>query len=243
LASCPSPGNSALGSVPLNAADCETRAVGATDCLVIPPEPVVEAPGVLRAAMEALDAGDQATARQLAAAVDRRALWGYWFRTGHEWTKRHRPAAHPPGVRRLDTPSSELTRTVFDRDGWRCRYCGLRVIDRRTLKLLSQAIPAAFPWRNRNGNSHPATVVLAATPDHVNPRSQGGGHEPENLVTSCGTCQYQARGACTLEELGLADPRDRQPAVDDWNGLVASVPTASFDPDQDRQHPAFESRP
>jgi hypothetical protein len=234
------PGDGPPGSVPVIAAGCETRIVVVADCLVVPPELVVEAPGALRAAMEALDGGDQATARQLVAEIDRRALWGYWFRTGLEWTTRHRPAAHPPSVTRLDAPSPATTRMVFNRDGWRCRYCGLRVVDRWALKLLSQALPDTFPWGNRNGNSHPATVVLAATPDHVNPRSQGGGHDLENLVTSCGTCQYQAKGACTLDELGLADPRGRQPVVDDWDGLVTSVSAASFEVDRDQKGPDFD---
>jgi hypothetical protein len=54
-------------------------------------------------------------------------------------------------------------------------------------------------------------------------------------------CQYQSKGACTLGELGLADPRDSSPTLDDWDGLKGftspvDVPRASglrlqFDPD------------
>jgi hypothetical protein len=129
---------------------------------------------------------------------------------------------------------------VFARDGWRCRYCGLRVIDRASLWRLSRALPLAFPWGNRNGNSHPATVVLAATPDHVVPRHRGGSHDLDNLVTACGACQHQAKGTRTLEELGMPDPRDRPPVVDGWDGCVGlpspaavdALPPRDFDPDQ-----------
>ena len=53
--------------------------------------------------------------------------------------------------------------------------------------------------------------------DHVVPHSAGGTNDPENLVTACWSCQFR-RGAWSLEEVGLFDPRDRPLKVDDWDG-------------------------
>ena len=39
-------------------------------------------------------------------------------------------------------------------------------------------------------------------PDHAIPLSAGGPHTFENLATSCGACNYQWKGSCTLDELG-----------------------------------------
>lgn len=47
---------------------------------------------------------------------------------------------------------------ILKRDGFRCRYCG------------------AFP------------TVGALRVDHIHPRAEGGGDEPENLITSCFDC-------------------------------------------------------
>ncbi|MDA7980055.1 MAG: HNH endonuclease [Pirellulales bacterium] len=52
---------------------------------------------------------------------------------------------------------------IFERDEYRCRYCGRDVL----------ADFHSF-----------ATCVL----DHVKPRSAGGGNEPENLAVACGSC-------------------------------------------------------
>ncbi len=56
------------------------------------------------------------------------------------------------------------------------------------------------------------------TPDHVVPWHAGGTGEIDNLVASCGTCNYM-KGSCSIEELDLLDPRLYAPVVDGWHGL------------------------
>jgi 5-methylcytosine-specific restriction endonuclease McrA len=58
---------------------------------------------------------------------------------------------------------------VWERDGWRCRYCGCEVIR----------------IEHVDGERRPPD---AATVDHVHPRRYGGSNRPENLVTACEVC-------------------------------------------------------
>lgn len=54
---------------------------------------------------------------------------------------------------------------IFERDGWKCVYCGAPLI-------------------RGNGTSQPN----AATLDHIKPRSKGGWDNLENLATACRKC-------------------------------------------------------
>ena len=58
---------------------------------------------------------------------------------------------------------------VFDRDGWRCKLCGVHV---RRMKTY-------HPWR--------------AHADHVIPLSKGGAHNMENMQTLCQSCNLSKR--------------------------------------------------
>lgn len=57
---------------------------------------------------------------------------------------------------------------VYQRDGWKCVYCGQKLSHRYSCK---------------NG-----IYILVATVDHVVPISLGGAHMYSNLVTSCENC-------------------------------------------------------
>lgn len=56
-----------------------------------------------------------------------------------------------------------IREAVYERDGWRCAYCGARC----------------------------ATSPERLTLDHVVPRSQGGRGAPSNLVAACADCNHQ----------------------------------------------------
>jgi hypothetical protein len=86
-------------------------------------------------------------------------------------------------------------------------------------------VPGAIPWGESEGY-HGAFFALTASVDHVLPHSAGGGNEPQNLVTACWSCQF-GRGAYTIEEFGLSDPRLRPPVVDGWDGLCRVIGHAS----------------
>jgi hypothetical protein len=181
---------------------------------------VRDAPDQIGATVDALLSGDVETAQRCVTAIDRTALWVSWFAAGMEWAQRHVSGVHTGGIREAAAPTKATVRAVFERDSWTCRYCDLRVVDPTVLRQIGRLMPAEFPWTYRNADSHPAALVLAATPDHVVPLSIGGDSTPGNLVTACGVCQYN-KGSCTLEELELADPRGQAQVENGWSGLTA----------------------
>jgi 5-methylcytosine-specific restriction endonuclease McrA len=74
----------------------------------------------------------------------------------------------------------EVKLAVWERDRWRCRYCGVPLHD-----------PAI---RERtNGKTRPATV------DHVVPRSNGGSNHFRNLVSACRSCNGRKGSFVTVK--------------------------------------------
>jgi 5-methylcytosine-specific restriction endonuclease McrA len=116
-------------------------------------------------------------------------------------------------------PGRKTALEVFRRDGWRCRFCGIRILSLDAIKLLDAIFPDEVRWRvkpYRNRNA--AFNVLASSLDHILPHGRGGDNDMVNLVAACGSCQF-GRMQYTLEEVGFIDPRARPPIVDAWDGL------------------------
>src|SRR5207302_543271 len=104
---------------------------------------------------------------------------------------------------------------MFKRDGYRCRYCGVRLFPKYVLVAFQQAVGTdLFPMGKGNRDRHGAAVVFIATYDHVVPCNRGGLNSLENLVTSCWSCQF-GKYNWTLQQLGLDDPRARSPEASD----------------------------
>lgn len=210
--------------------------------LVHPPPAVELAPDLLALAISALEgpsvpaatktARETARRRQLAVAhaaaraVDWTALEWFWIEGGLEWERRHDSSAHGDfdGARANPNIPAALKRAVAARDGYRCRYCQIRVVTSATLRELELLLPAALPvWPAEMGptavTAHAAECVLRLTWDHVTPRAAGGTNTEDNIVVSCGTCNY-SKGSCTLDELSLRNPFEREPLpVAGWDGL------------------------
>ncbi len=122
-------------------------------------------------------------------------------------------------------PSGEATKALFARDGWRCRFCGCRVVPPKARAAMGEALPGAVPWNEAEG-FHGAFYAIRASVDHIVPHSTGGTNDEGNLVTACWSCQF-GRGAWSLEEVGLLDPRLRAPIKDGQDGLTRLlIPTA-----------------
>lgn len=118
-------------------------------------------------------------------------------------------------------PSASMSRAVFERDGYRCRYCGLPVVPREVMIAFGNVVGEEhFGTGRANEERHGAALVSWAQVDHVVPFTQGGGTTMHNLVTACWSCNY-GKDRYTLEQLGLSDPRDRPPVVDGWDGLTS----------------------
>ncbi|OYX43753.1 hypothetical protein B7Y94_00865 [Candidatus Saccharibacteria bacterium 32-49-12] len=114
---------------------------------------------------------------------------------------------------------ARLQDAVFERDGYRCRYCGNRLIDQRLLRGFAKALGSPiFTRGTTNLTSHAIIHIAWPVADHVVPWSRGGETAMGNLVASCAPCNY-GKADFTIEQIGISNPLDRLPVMDGWDGL------------------------
>lgn len=122
------------------------------------------------------------------------------------------------------TASAALRRTILERDGYTCRYCGLRVIPREVLTAFGAVVGSEhFGTGRANAARHGAALISWVEVDHVVPFQRGGPTTQGNLVTACWACHY-GKSHYTVAELGIRDPRARPPAAGSWDGLTSLHP-------------------
>jgi 5-methylcytosine-specific restriction endonuclease McrA len=114
-------------------------------------------------------------------------------------------------------PTAKTQRSVFERDGWRCRWCTTQIISPSANRHLSSKFPNVYSGGPRNIDYHGLILCAQGSIDHVIPHSLGGTNDLNNLITACWPCQF-ARGEVDFALLGLSDPRLREPVLDDWDG-------------------------
>lgn len=125
------------------------------------------------------------------------------------------------GKRRM--PSASVQDAVYERDGYRCRYCGCRVVLKAVRTAMKAIVPSGINWpSDSDKGKHGAFLALQACVDHLVPREKGGDDDPGNLVTACWPCNF-GKMNYLIEELSLADPRSRPPVCDEWDGLARAV--------------------
>lgn len=194
-------------------------------CFITPIPEIELAAKLFDAAADALILGDKPLAGSLIAKADIPSIMEYAVRiVGKLSMEVHRrtklPNTIPKDSRDCNRmPTESVQRTMFERDGWRCRYCGIKVLSRRARGVLIKTFPTETRWTHPEFKRHAALYVMAASLDHIVPHSRGGRNDPENFVTACYCCQF-GRGQWLLEEVELADPRDRIPIAGDWDGLT-----------------------
>lgn len=95
---------------------------------------------------------------------------------------------------------------------------------------LPRSYDAVVSFNDARGRAHELRYrLLRLTWDHVEPLTRGGPNTADNVVTTCGPCNFQ-KSDCTLEELSLIDPRPGgrpstlQPAWSGLNGRLNSRP-------------------
>ncbi len=191
----------------------------------LPPIPDLEiAADLLAAAADALLVGDLDLARLKLRQANDPVLYQYASRIiGQADPQVHRyrsvaraTAAITKATKRM--PSAADQRAMYARDGWRCRFCGCRIVLDKARRAMRNQVPDAIPWSEAEG-FHAAFYALSGSVDHVLPHSAGGGNDLDNIVTACWPCQF-GRSAWLIEEVGLIDPRSRPPIVDSWDGLT-----------------------
>lgn len=191
-----------------------------------PPSELDDAASLLDNAANALLSNDRDSAQALIEQADIASICHYDQRIRGKTVDevhryRHVPNAPPITKDRvkLRMPPKAVEREVFEQDGWRCRFCGIRVIAKEAIKRLYAEFPEATRSTRANYGEHCALNTLCSSLDHVLPHSRGGTNDRENLVATCGPCQF-GRNYWTLDEVGIEDPRTRAPIVDSWDGLT-----------------------
>ncbi len=178
-------------------------------------------------AIVAIETGDLSGACQKWESVDGEELLRLWNIEKESpesevmaWPEIIKPAISGPLA---DNPSVALKKKVYERDGYRCRYCTMHVFPRSKgsrIHQLIQAFPDLTPGLHLvNGSLHGSgknggirNVDYAkflwslAAPDHVAPRSHGGKTDLDNLVTSCSGCNY-SKMDLTLEQMKVNPPK------------------------------------
>jgi len=117
---------------------------------------------------------------------------------------------------RMPTPAERSA--VLLRDGYHCRFCGIPVIRKEVRDRIRRLYPEVPIWGGRNLDQHAAFQAMWLQYDHLLPHSRGGSNALENILITCAPCNY-GRMDYTLEEVGLIDPRLREPTRSNWDGL------------------------
>ena len=82
---------------------------------------------------------------------------------------------------------------VHESYGWRCQYCGRRVVIAGVIELVGLLCPDVKPWFPNHhmhmADTHPAAERLYPNVNHIKPRAAGGHPtDPSNLICSCTRC-------------------------------------------------------
>lgn len=172
-------------------------------------------------------AGDRILAESLFKKADMRAVWE-WLNPG--WSRPdlnvvvHSPHGDTQEVpKHLRDPDRNIAPAikfaVLQRDGYRCRYCGIPVVHANIRKLAHRLYPDAVPWEPYDvTKQHSGFACLWLQFDHVVPHSHGGRSSLDNVVISCALCNF-GKDKYTLLQLNLADPRLTPPVSSTWDGL------------------------
>ena len=127
-------------------------------------------------------------------------------------------------------PAASVEADICRRDGYRCCFCGCRVVLKGARSIMRRLIPDAIPGGAADKNKQAAFYALTATVDHLVPHAKGGDNSLGNLLTTCQPCNF-GKGNWLIEEIGFLGPRSYPPVADAWDGLrriSSSAPRHSF---------------
>lgn len=150
-----------------------------------------------------------------------------WYIEHGQMSGRHRKLllgiTPPPNVEtnlrdQVRSPK-KVQNEVFKRDGYKCRYCGNKLISQEFFRLFIKKLNSDLFKRGKtNLTIHGIIHIAWPVADHVFPWNKGGRTNLENLVSSCATCNYGKDGY-TIEQIGIENPFFRSPQIDSWTGL------------------------
>jgi len=199
-------------------------------CLRDPIPEILDAARLLDEAVTAHLRGDRTLADQLIRTADiaeirdwTESLWG----ANSPYVRKQTVAnvfPHLPTSERIPIrmPTTDERMRLHERDGFNCRFCGIPVIRKEIRVRIAKAYPEALPWGRRNSEQHAAFQAMWLQYDHIQPHARGGNNSPDNIVVTCAPCNF-GKADFLLNEVSLADPRERPPVRTSWDGLERFV--------------------
>ncbi len=147
------------------------------------------------------------------------SLWG----TKSPYVQPRSVAGEPPSLPKdervkVRMPTAAEKQELHRRDGYHCRFCGIPLIRKEIRERIRAIYPDALRWGPKNADQHAAFQALWLQYDHVLPHARGGTNDPDNILITCAPCNF-GRWHYTLREVGVADPRTREPVRSGWDGL------------------------
>lgn len=116
-------------------------------------------------------------------------------------------------------PSKTEKERIHQRDGYKCRFCGMPVIRKEIRDQIRANYPKALRWGRKESEQHAAFQAMWAQYDHLLPHALGGTNELSNIVLACAACNF-GRGGYSLNDVGVRDPRERPVVAGHaWDGL------------------------
>lgn len=193
-------------------------------------EPIPEVHAAIRALVDAVDAHIAGDFNSAAAKFKEANCPITWEWLDDAWIRVNKNVVvlKPEGDSQL-IPKSErdpdrlikasIRREVLERDGYRCRYCGLSVVHADIRKIAHKLYPSEVPWNSRNSaEQHSGFQVSWLQYDHVKPHSHGGRSTLNNVVVSCALCNF-GKDRFTLRQLDIEDPRLSPSVPSEFDGL------------------------
>ena len=149
------------------------------------------------------------------------SIWG----PGGPWSRPNKVEGQPPFLPKAERtkirmPIAAEKAALIARDGFCCRFCRIPLVRKETRDAIRSVYPFALRWgdQNKNSEQHTAFQAMWLQYDHIVPHSRGGTNELGNMLITCAPCNY-GRWHHTLDEVGLADPREYQTQPTTWDGL------------------------
>ena len=182
-------------------------------CPLQPPKYFNQSLNVFVKAFRAAEVGDKDAAIKLLGDTQGQELRNWYIEHGQMsgWHYRVKALKKPKpkkytGELEKNKSFTKYESQVYQRDGYRCGYCGIRVIDTKALLKMEKIVGKKyFKVKGKNHERHGVALVLRATIDHIKPLSRGGRTRMGNLITSCWSCNYGKLNA-TLKQLGISNP-------------------------------------
>lgn len=196
------------------------------NCLKEPIPEIFEASKMLSEAADAHLAGDSELTEHLILKADlpiirewTESIWGIGGVFSNLKKQLGDPITLPKDERDpIRMPDKSGEKLILNRDGYFCRFCGIPVIRKEIREVLKKHYPSALKWGSRNPDQHAAFQAMWVQYDHLVPHARGGKTNLDNMIITCGPCNY-GRMNYLLDEIDLILPEVKPPSIQNWDGL------------------------